>query len=397
MSEQENGREPLKHLFGESLVDDLAKRLAAVEPRFRAASFRRKACEGLDGMEMMARVGHLADALHAALPAPPSRALAALTASLPPLPPVVDDGQNEASATATGLEGGYRFWPYGEYILRYGPADVDASFVAMIELTQRFSSEFAVRSFLANDLRGTLARLGKLTKHPSEHVRRWVSEGTRSRLPWAKKVPALTLAIEPRLALLHKLRHDPARYVQRSVANHLQDILKDDPARGREVLVAWAGEGHPTLAWVCKHAARGLLKAGDETALSLFGYKPDGLAVRVQKLSVSPKALVIGDTVRCRATLVAAGKDAGKVRVDFALTSPTKTGKTARKVFRWAEKTLTPGESWAVEKPYAFQHRSIRVVYPGRHTFEILVNGAAMGAESVEVAGPASSLAEAAR
>jgi 3-methyladenine DNA glycosylase AlkC len=381
MSEQESGREPLKNLFGEALVDDLARRLAAVEPQFRAASFRRQARVGLDGMEMMARVGHLADALHAALPSPPRRALGALTASLPALP----DEHDADAANATGLEGGYRFWPYGEYILRYGLADVDESFVAMIALTQRFSSEFAVRSFLASDLRGTLARLGKLTKHPSHHVRRWVSEGTRSRLPWGKKVPALTAAIEPRLALLAKLRHDPDRYVQRSVANHLQDILKDDPVRGGEILVAWAGEGHPGLSWICKHAARGLLKAGDETALSLFGYKPDGLAVTVESLSVRPRALLIGDAVQCRATLRAAGNEPGKVRVDFALTSPTKTGKSARKVFRWAEKTLAPGESWAVEKAYAFQHRSIRVVYPGRHTFEILVNGAALGKQSVEV------------
>lgn len=375
MSEQESGRTPLKHLFGEALVDDLARRLAIVEPQFRAASFRRTARAGLDELEMMARVGHLADALHKTLPSPPSRALGALTASLPAI-----------LAEGEGLEGGYRFWPYGEYILRYGLADKEASFDAMIELTQRFSSEFAVRSFLADDLHGTLARLRKLTKHPSHHVRRWVSEGTRSRLPWGKKVPALTAAVEERIELLGKLRHDGDRYVQRSVANHLQDILKDDPVRGREVLVAWASEGHEGLSWICKHAARNLLKAGDPTALSLFGYKPEGLEISVKSLSVTPQKLVIGDAVRCKATVLGAGKEAGKVRVDFALTSPTKTGKSARKVFRWAEKTLAPGESWSVEKAYAFEHRSIRAVYPGTHTFEILVNGAAMGRKSVHVA-----------
>lgn len=370
-------KKALKHMFDSALVDELARLLRAADRRFDAGTFVARAKPGLEGLEMIARAGQIADALHAALPRPTSAALAALTRSLP-LP---------ADGAAGVVAQGYRFWPYGEYILRYGLPDVDGSFAAMIALTQCFSSEFAIRPFLAADLAGSLARLTKLLDHPNQHVRRWVSEGTRSRLPWAKKVPALTQAVDERLKLLSALRHDPERYVQRSVANHLQDILKDDPVRGKRALASWVREGHPGLTWICKHAARGLLKAGDPEVLALFGYAPTGITFEVASLQASPKRLDLGERVTLSATIVAAGraKQAAPARVDFALVSPTKTGKRARKVFRLTEARLRPGDSLDVEKAYAFVHRSIRRVIAGEHTFELLVNGAIAASASVRV------------
>jgi 3-methyladenine DNA glycosylase AlkC len=374
---EETPRPALKDMFDEALVDELAKRLTAADRRFDRRRFVALAKPGLLDREMIARVAHIAEALHAALPKPTAAAMQTLVASLP--------GPAESADGITA--GGYRFWAYGEYILRYGTDDVDASFEAMIALTQRFSSEFAVRSFLAADLPGSLARLDALVTHESQHVRRWVSEGTRSRLPWGKKVPALTAAVDARLALLAKLRHDRDRYVQRSVANHLQDILKDDPVRGKRALVAWAREDHPGLAWICRHAARNLLKAGDPDVMRLFGYAPQGLSLAASPLVLSPKRVSIGDSVTLASTITAAGttREGSSVRVDYALSSPTKTGKIARKVFRLADATLVPGDSWQVSKTHAFVHRSIRTVYPGEHTFELLVNGVVAASASLRV------------
>jgi 3-methyladenine DNA glycosylase AlkC len=374
---EETPRPALKDMFDEALVDELAKRLTAADRRFDRRRFVALAKPGLLDREMIARVAHIAEALHAALPKPTAAAMQTLVASLP--------GPAESADGITA--GGYRFWAYGEYILRYGTDDVDASFEAMIALTQRFSSEFAVRSFLAADLPGSLARLDALVTHESQHVRRWVSEGTRSRLPWGKKVPALTAAVDARLALLAKLRHDRDRYVQRSVANHLQDILKDDPVRGKRALVAWAREDHPGLAWICRHAARNLLKAGDPDVMRLFGYAPQGLSLAASPLVLSPKRVSIGDSVTLASTITAAGttREGSSVRVDYALSSPTKTGKIARKVFRLADATLAPGDSWQVSKTHAFVHRSIRTVYPGEHTFELLVNGVVAASASLRV------------
>lgn len=58
----------------------------------------------------------------------------------------------------------------------------------MVELTQRFSSEYAVRPFVEHHQDETFTRLLALTTHPSPHVRGWCSEGVRPRLPWGRKL-----------------------------------------------------------------------------------------------------------------------------------------------------------------------------------------------------------------
>jgi hypothetical protein len=62
-------------------------------------------------------------------------------------------------------------------------------------------------------------------------VRRLVSEGSRPRLPWGLRLQALVADPSPTLPLLAALQDDPSEYVRRSVANHLNDIAKDHPAR----------------------------------------------------------------------------------------------------------------------------------------------------------------------
>jgi 3-methyladenine DNA glycosylase AlkC len=361
---------PFKLWFDAALVRATAARLHEVEPRFDRAGFVKRASKGLDALEMMGRVGHLADALHAALPRPTKVALAALVASMP-----------EPADGSDGITGhGYALWPYGEYIARYGHDDVDASFDAMIELTQRFSSEFAVRPFLAADPDGMLDRLEALVTHPSVHVRRWVSEGTRTRLPWGKRVPGLETRAPRRLAILAKLRHDPDRYVQRSVANHLQDALKDDRALALPVLRAWLAEGVESSTWIARHAARGLLKAGDPEVLALFGHHE--VAIEVLRATVSPKRVAIGDEVVLTIRLRNAEGAPVHARVDYELTSPGARERPTKKVFRFADVELAPDEEAERTTKHAFVHRTIRTIRPGEHRFELRVNGR-VGAELV--------------
>src|SRR5918993_796133 len=93
---------------------------------------------------------------------------------------------------------------------------------------------FFDRAFLVRWPAETLERLHAWAGHPDAHVRRLVSEGTRPRLPWAPRLRAFQKDPRPVLELLELLRDDRERYVQRSVANNLNDIGKDHP----DVLVA---------------------------------------------------------------------------------------------------------------------------------------------------------------
>ena len=63
----------------------------------------------------------------------------------------------------------------------------------------------------------------------NEHVRRLASEGCRPRLPWGIAITGTQGGSGPILPILDRLRADPSEYVRRSVANNLNDIVKDHP------------------------------------------------------------------------------------------------------------------------------------------------------------------------
>ena len=60
------------------------------------------------------------------------------------------------------------------------------------------------------------------------HVRRLASEGVRPRLPWAKKMERFINDPTPILPILENLKEDDSLFVRKSVANNLNDILKDN-------------------------------------------------------------------------------------------------------------------------------------------------------------------------
>ncbi|RDV39392.1 hypothetical protein DV096_02105 [Bradymonadaceae bacterium TMQ3] len=367
-TQTETPRTPYKLWFDAALVDELATLLSDAHQDFDQALFRREATRGLDTLEFKDRTLHIADAMALAMPWPTAERMQTLIAALPPELP------DEEGVT----EKGYRFWPFGEFIARQGLDDVDASFEAMVELTKRFTSEFAIRPFLAADLHGALDRLEALVDHPNLHVRRWVSEGTRTRLPWARGVPGLKKAQPRRLRLLEVLRHDPERYVQRSVANHLQDIVKDDLPTGLDTLERWAADAEASstqgdLLWIVRHAARGQLKAGHPRVLRIFGFEP-GL-VSINAFALSHDELKAGDSLALSLNLSNTTDRVLDVRVDYALHGPTKSGRTFAKVFRWSDLELQPGQSQTLQTTHSFAHRSTRKVYTGLHRLEARVNG----------------------
>src|SRR5262249_34126743 len=142
---------------------------------------------------------------------------------------------------------------------------------AQYELTKRFSAESSIRAFLMQYPEATYARLLEWARDGSVHVRRLVSEGTRPRLPWAPRLRAFQDDPRPVIALLELLKDDPERYVQRSVANNLNDIGKDHPELAVEVCRRWSARTSPGRAWIVRHALRSLVKKGHRGALEAVG------------------------------------------------------------------------------------------------------------------------------
>ena len=77
--------------------------------------------------------------------------------------------------------------PIAKYVEKYGLNDFDSSFNAMYEITKRNTAEYTIRPFLETYHEDTLDILQQWIHDENSHIRRLVSEGTRPRLPWAKK------------------------------------------------------------------------------------------------------------------------------------------------------------------------------------------------------------------
>ena len=120
-----------------------------------------------------------------------------------------------------------RYLPYVTFVQKYGLDDYEAAIRLQSELTRRFTAEFSIRVFLERYPESTYAQMVAWAQDDNAHLRRLASEGLRPRLPWAPRLRAYQLNPRPVLAVLELLKDDPERYVQRSVANNLNDIAKD--------------------------------------------------------------------------------------------------------------------------------------------------------------------------
>ena len=141
-----------------------------------------------------------------------------------------------------------------------------------LQAARRFAADPAVavrecawdsfRPYLTAELDLGLALLEDWVRDPDPNIRRCAVESTRPRGVWTPHIEALK--DEPRhgLPLLEPVRSDPSRYVQRAVANWLNDASKSRPEWVREVCSRWSRESPKTETnWTVNHALRTLRKA----------------------------------------------------------------------------------------------------------------------------------------
>lgn len=355
--------EPLKNSFGPEVPRTLAELMSAAHPGFDTDGFVAAALDGYEPLELTPRARQVAHALRSFLPTEPEEAIELVTRAVEP------ELERERRK---GMDG-FVYLPLVFFVAEHGLTCFEASMRAQHVLTRLFTAEFSIRAFLDHEPERTLARLDAWTQDPDVHVRRLVSEGTRSRLPWAPRLARFQADPEPVLALLERLKDDPKLYVRRSVANNLNDIAKDHPDRARAVCRRWMRGASPDRRALVRHALRSLVKAGDEEALAILGLEADSPIV--VQARIEPLEVRIGDKVRVELRLRNPDDTARAVAVDLRVHFVGANGALRPKVFKGVEAELAPGETRTARRTISLRQHTTRKHYPGAHRVELLVNG----------------------
>jgi 3-methyladenine DNA glycosylase AlkC len=365
IAENENA---LKHLFGEPLLKRMANSISSsisnadreVRQSFDKKRFLKVATR-LQDLEMKPRVREIREQLKAQLPEDYPTALKILL----------------NSATSSGLKS-FDLWPYSDFIQTYGLEHPKVSLDALKVLTTLFTSEWAVRPFLAEDSKATLAYLEAAAQDSDVNVRRWASEGSRPRLPWGERLREFIQDPSRTAKILELLKYDEELFVRKSVANHLNDIAKDHPDYVVAVLKRWRdsapSEHQAKVKWIISRSLRTLIKAGHPKALELIGVSTK-LKAEIETVKIETPIVHFGKNLVFGFKLNSRSSRSENAVVDYVIHFVKANGKTAPKVFKLKTFVLGPRESVTVRKSHPVRKITTRKYFPGKHLLEIQVNG----------------------
>ena len=239
----------------------------------------------------------------------------------------------DGEATSDTL-GRFYISTFTAFIGRMGLEYYDISLNALYQMTKSFTSEWDIRPFLLKYPKRTLTLLKEWAHDENLHVRRLVSEGSRPNLPWGKKLKFVDEDPEnTTLPILALLQDDPSEYVRRSVANHLNDLTRNNGDLIVKHLIQWRkNNSSPEKDKLINHALRTLIKKGHKGALALIGFSDDiDLTIKLEKLTQTVKW---GGKLEFEFSLRNNKRTAQKLLIDFIIGFQKKDGKINNKVFK---------------------------------------------------------------
>ena len=365
--------EPFKNLFNKTIVISMSEHFAKAWPAFDRAGFVAAATDNLDALELKQRSDQIMAAMTTYLPEEFERAGEIMLASLTP-----EDGSDLSGATVSrnGIAGWATF-PMTHYVGLHGLRHFELAMALLKQMTKRGSSEFGIRFFLLDQPKPTLRVLEQWSEDPCQHVRRLVSEGTRPRLPWARRLPAFINNPTPILPLLEALKDDGEEYVRRSVANNLNDIAKDHPNVVAEIAKRWLQGASRERTRLISHACRTLLKQGHQHTLKSLGYDPP--KVKLGRLAVVTPTVSFGTALEFALSLTSIAGHAQRLMIDYVIHHRKANGSTTPKVFKWKNLTLSAHQALTVKRSHPMKSITTRVYYAGDHRVEVVVNGVSQG------------------
>lgn len=347
-------------MFNKEFYEELATQFARVHKSFNKRGFVADVTCGFEELSLNQRMRNTSVILHEYLPANYDRAIAIMKEVIP-----------HTRRTYTNLL-------FPDFVGLYGKQDFDGSMDALKYFTKFGSSEFAVREFLKLDFNSAIKIMYRWAEDKDHHVRRLASEGSRPRLPWSFKLDEVIKNPEITQPILEKLKQDNELYVRKSVANHLNDISKENSEYMLKLLNSW-DRTHPHTAWIVKHASRTLIKKGHPGSLSVFGFTKN-VKVAVQNLKLHKTKIKLGEKLTFRFDVLSLGKGDQKLVIDYLIHYRKKDGGRLPKVFKLKELDLKEREQISISKTQLFKDFTTRKHYKGKHLLELQVNGKKLAA-----------------
>ncbi len=347
--------EPLKEMFNKAYYQHLATEFAKTDKHFNAAKFIKEVTHNFEDLSLNQRLRNTTVVLQKHLPSDFNKTIDIM------------------KRVITTTKKGYTNLLFPDFVSQYGHNHFDASMDALHYFTQFGSSEFAIREFLKRDFSKTIRVMYTWSRDKNHHVRRLSSEGSRPRLPWSFKLDEVINNPKTTQPILEALKADDELYVRKSVANHLNDISKQNTEYMLNVVSAWDNE-NPHTAWIIKHACRNLIKKGNKESLLVFGFEKD-VKVEVKNLKLSTRKLKLGESLRFEFDVASLKNKTQKLVVDYAVHYPKKSGELSAKVFKLKELELKANTEIPISKNQVFKDFTTRKHYSGKHVLEILING----------------------
>lgn len=354
--------EPFKNMLSADVARKIGTVVQQCYPAFDLHAYAKDIDADIAPLELKARMHHIADRLEKNLPSAPGQ-----------LFPILENTLARDEHDTEGLQG-FTLWPLTEIISRRGQNAFELAMHALREMTQRFTAEFAIRSFLKNHQERTLAQLITWTSDPNEHVRRLASEGSRPLLPWGERLPALLAEPEFTRPILDQLHCDPSEYVRRSVANHLNDFSRTNSKHVIATLRRWQVDAHPTFQKTAARAARTLIKAGNPEALEIMGFS-SRTKIQLIDFHIETSSIGMGEELVFSAQIKNPDPVTVPVMIDYAVFYRKANGSTSRKVFKGRKYNLLPNASLEYASKHSFRPITTRRYYPGLHQMELIING----------------------
>ena len=344
--------EQLKNVYTKNYIKNLAFKIKENYKEFDTNSFINSIFDNTwDCLELKARMRHLAKKLNQTLPFSYEKQLSIL---------------KPVSKSFSSFESMF----FQDFVEVFGLDDFEFSMKALEVFTIESSSEFAIRQFILKYEDETMAQMKTWAKSQNEHIRRLSSEGCRPRLPWAVALPLFKKNPSKVFEILEILKNDSSKYVQKSVANNLNDISKDNPILVKDFVKNNLGFTKE-LDWICKHASRTLLKKGDRDIFELFGFEK---SAHIDIIDFCYDEFVNTNEYLNFSFKLLSDENLGNIRIEFVIYYLKANNTHNKKVFMISQNEIK-SSSKKFTKKQSFKNMTTRKHYLGTHYISILLNG----------------------